>query len=95
VTLETRDIDRALTDKGFSKENAKHHTMYWLHVDGKKTSIRTRISFGESEIGSPLISLMAREMRVSKAEFLVFVACEMSGLDYRDKMISEGQIRVS
>ena len=67
--------------------------MYWLRVDGKKTPIRTRISHGASEIGNPLIARMCKEMRISKPEFLRFVACAMSGAEYLAKMVAEGQVR--
>jgi hypothetical protein len=93
VTIKTRIIDRALINKGFSRERDKHHLMYWLHANGKKTSISTRMSHGASEIGDPLIGLMHRQMRISKAEFLSFVSCAMSGAKYLAKMVSEGQVR--
>ena len=67
--------------------------MFWFHIDGKKTSIRTRLSFGVAEIGDNLIGCMAREMRIPKADFLRFVECGMFGDDYKTKMISEGQVR--
>jgi len=91
VTVDPSDVSYALTHKGFSAETG-HHVMYWFYVDGRKTSIRTRISHGASEIGNRLISCMVREMRISKADFLRFVNCEMSGDEYRTKMISEGQV---
>lgn len=93
MTQDTSEIEYALTHKGFSRENARHHVMYWFRLDGRKTSVRTRMSHGASEIGDNLISRMAREMRISRADFLRFVECEMSGTDYETKMISEGQVQ--
>jgi hypothetical protein len=92
VTQNTREIEYALTHKGFSRENAKHHMMFWFYLDGRKTSVRTRLSYGASEIGDRLIGCMAREMRIPKADFLRFVECGMSGDDYTTKMISDGQV---
>jgi len=93
VTQDASQIEYALTHKGFSRENAKHHVMFWFYLDGKKTSVRTRLSFGASEIGDRLIGCMAREMRIPKADFLRFVECGMSADDYKEKMISEGQVQ--
>ncbi len=86
------NVEYALVRKGFHRENAKHHTMFWFTVNGKKTSIRTRMSKGAAEIDNHLIACMAREMRLSKPEFLNFVACTMSGDDYLQKMIVENQV---
>jgi hypothetical protein len=67
--------------------------MYWFYLDGLRTSIRTRISFGQAEIGNPLLGLMAREMSLSKNDFLLFVKCDLTGDDYRQQMIAGGRIR--
>ena len=92
MTRKVKEIDFALTRKGFHDEKAQHHVMYWLYVNGRKTSVRTRISHGEVEIGTGLLGRMARELRVSKAEFLQLVSCKITGEVYRNKMVSEGQV---
>jgi hypothetical protein len=92
VTCKVREIKSALTRKGFTEEDDKRHVMYWFRVNGRKTSIRTMISHGETEIRSPLISKMAGQLRVSKDEFLSIVSCAITEDSYRDKMIAEGQI---
>jgi hypothetical protein len=95
VTCKTSDIDYALSRKGFLKESASHHLMYWFYLNGKKTSIRTKMSHGESEIGNPLISRMSHDLRLTKAEFLSFIECRINGDVYRNKMIVENQVGAS
>ncbi len=63
----TDAISRALETKGFQKQDS-HHEMYWLHVDGKKTSVRTRISHGDKEYGDSLLGLMAKQVGLARRE---------------------------
>ena len=77
----TRQLKKALLRKGFQLDET-HHTMFWLIVDGKKTSIKTRLSHGKKEYGSSLLSLMSRQLRLSKRQFEQFVACPLTQRDY-------------
>ena len=91
--LKAEAIDKALTAKGFVSKNAKHHVMYWFYHEGKKSQIRTRISFGENEIGTGLIAAMARETKLRKSDFLALIECSLSADEYREKMLTEGHVR--
>lgn len=91
MTLKVRDIKGALTNKGFSADDT-HHTIYWFFARDKKTSINTKISQGEREIGDPLIALMARQMRLTKGDFVKFVSCEISGEEYLAKLQDAGHV---
>jgi len=51
----TRAIRAALLSKGFMADDT-HHEMFWLVVDGRKSSIRTRISHGVAEYGDNLLA---------------------------------------
>jgi hypothetical protein len=93
LTQKAEAIDKALTAKGFVSENARHHVMYWFYYEGKKSQIRTRISFGEKEVGAGLISAMARETKLRKCDFLALVECSLSADEYRTKMLTEGHVR--
>ncbi len=53
--LKTKDIEKALLAKGFTLENS-HHKIFWLVFQGKKTSIRTRISNGAREYDDNLLA---------------------------------------
>jgi hypothetical protein len=94
VTLKANLVSAALEKKGFSCENTKHHYVYWFVVNDRKTSINTKISHGEKEIGSPLISAMSRQVRLTKDEFLALVACPLTAEKYLEKMTSEGHVRL-
>ena len=61
----------ALLRKGFEKVET-HHTMLWFMVQGRRTSIHTWISHGQRKLDERLLRLVARELRLSKAELLKF-----------------------
>ena len=42
----------------------------------------TKISHGEMEIGDPLIAKMARQLHISKADFVDLVSCKIDGEQY-------------
>lgn len=72
-----RDVIAGLTQKGFqAKEN--DHTFLHLFVDGRKTAVYTKVSHGEKEIGDKLLGLMARQIRLSRREFLDLIECPLS-----------------
>lgn len=81
-----RNIDSALRKKGFQCVLEKDHVFYYfLRRNGERTSIKTKIShgMGNSDIGSPLIAQMSRQLRLTKQQFLDFVDCTISEEDYR------------
>ena len=82
----------ALLRKGFEKVET-HHAMLWFVVQGRRTSIHTWVSHGQRKLDDRLLRLMARELHLSKAEFLKFVECEMSYEDYLRRMVDGGYLR--
>jgi hypothetical protein len=83
VTLKTLAIQGALVAKGFIKDNTDHK-MFWLYLDGKKTSVRTKISHGEKEIDDFLIGQMSKQIRLKKPQFVDFVKCPLSAEAYAE-----------
>ena len=73
-----REVSSNMCKKGFQKKETDH-TKFHLYVDGKRTGIYTKISHGEVEIHEPLIKHMARQLRLSKSQFLAFVDCSIDG----------------
>lgn len=81
-TLKTRDIKNSLTKKGFEENSARDHRYFFYKHNGKRTIIKTKMSHGKSEIGNPLISKMARDVKLSKDEFIRLINCTLSGSEY-------------
>jgi len=69
-------LRNALSRKGFTIVEAKHHTMFWLVVRGKRQHIRTWISHGQKKVDDWLLSEIAKHLHLSKRDLLRFIVCE-------------------
>ncbi len=92
-TRKVRDIRRSLLVKGFEQQ-LTHHEMFWLIVNGKRTSVRTRLSHGAREYDDRLLSLMARQLHLSRREFDQLLDCPMSAEDYLRLLIDRGLVQI-
>lgn len=87
----TREIERALMRKGFKRAD-KHHRYFTLHINGKKTSIRTKLSHGKSEYGEPLLNQMAKQLKLDKRQFFDLLDCPLSYDGYVALLKKQGDI---
>ena len=82
-----RDIDAALCRKGFTRDFDGNHLRYFFTMPGKgRTRIMTLMShgtFGET-ISAPLISQMARQLCLTKKQFLELIDCILDEDGYRE-----------
>jgi len=85
--LTAREIDAALRKKGFQrKADGKHLHYFFVDVTGVKSGISTLIShgMGGSTLGSNLISQRARQLHLTKQQFLAFIDCHISEKEYQN-----------
>jgi hypothetical protein len=73
----TREIATNLQRKGFHKIQ-RNHTFYFLYVNGKKTSVRTKISHGAEEYPASLLKQMAKQLFLSSTEFDDLITCPLT-----------------
>ena len=87
MQLERKQIEKSLSQKGFQLEE-RDHRFYFLYVDGQKTGIYTYVSTAPKykTLQSPLISQMAKELRITRSEFTDLVQCPMDGPTYVAKL---------
>jgi hypothetical protein len=79
--VKVRQVEQALTVKlGFESRDS-HHRIYRLYLDGRLVA-RTLISHGQRELNDWHIGQMARQMRLSRQEFLDAVACPLDREGY-------------
>lgn len=88
--LKTKEVQKNLCKKGFESHHTDHEIFIYV-LNGKKTNIRTKISHGETEIGDPLISMMARQLHLSKVQFTNFAKCIMSEEEYKQVLSEQGE----
>jgi len=68
------------------------HRIYYLVHNGKKQVIRTMVKHSKKEYGNTLISLVAKQMRLTKKELLLFVKCDIDGEKYVEILRKKGII---
>lgn len=88
--MKTRAIRSGLKAKGF-EEFENDHTFLLLVVDGKRSSIRTKLSHGETDCNDPLLGMMARQLRLSRRQFEDLVNCPLSREGYLSILREKGQ----
>jgi hypothetical protein len=70
-----RDIERGLVNKGFQRTESHHHFFVYHSCDGKKTAVKTKTSHGTREVSSYILQQMARQLYLSKIDFLNLIDC--------------------
>ncbi|MBA3974407.1 MAG: hypothetical protein C0504_09345 [Candidatus Solibacter sp.] len=86
-----REVASALQRKGFDRDKT-HHFMFWLVVNGKRTTIRTRYSHSDRQIEGGRIGQMSKQMKLSKHQFEDFVDCRLTGEAYAEMLIHAGEV---
>jgi len=81
ATRKAREIKEGLVKKGFITVEGDH-TFLFFSVEGRKSSIRTKISYGIKEYGDNLLSLVARQLKISTKQLDDLLDCPLSYNDY-------------
>ena len=85
-----KDVESALSQKGFTLQEQADHRYYFFYLDGKQV-VRTKVSHGTKyrDLGDDLITQMARQCRLTKQQFLNLVDCPMSQGQYEQVLQSQ------
>ena len=89
ATLKPKDVLSGLEKKGFVQTEG-NHTFLIFYVNGKKTSIHTKVSHGSNEINDYLINKMSIQIKLEKKKFLDLVTCPLSLERYLEELKSQG-----
>lgn len=81
ATRRGREIQEGLTKKGFIAVQ-RHHTFLFLTVEGRKSSVHTKISHGNKEFGDNVLSLVARQLHISAKQLDDLLDCPLSREGY-------------
>jgi len=90
-----RNIDSALVKKGFLRFQDSDHVRYrFFGPDNANPVARTKMSHGVvgDTIGAKLISEMARQLHLTKKQFLDLIDCTVSEEDYRTILREQGML---
>lgn len=78
MELDSRKVQNSLKSKGFRTNKKGDHIRFCYIYQGSRTKYKTKISHGHKSIGDNLISLMARQLELSKDQFIGVVECPVS-----------------
>lgn len=89
--MERADVESALQRKGFKQRNTDHSYFHFFDKEGKKTIVNTKTSFGSKykTLGPQLVTQMARQCKLTKAQFQQLVDCTLSHEDY-EAILNDG-----
>lgn len=89
TSIKTRKVLNGLIKKGFYLSPGDHKHLVF-QVDGKKTSIRTKVSHGSKEINDYLINLMSIQIKLGKKQFIDLIGCPMTSKAYLNELQKQG-----
>ena len=87
--LKPRTVESNLTRKGF-RQTEGDHSRFVFYFEGRKTEIRTMVSHNSRDIGDELIHRMAKQVRLSKNEFVELASCTMGEEAYTARLRAVG-----
>jgi hypothetical protein len=95
MSRERHLVDKYLEIKGFNRNTDSHHISFvYETADGKRTSVRTRISHGRDRVLSDtLMGMMARQCKLTRQQFNDLVDCPMDRSKYEAFLRDSGDIR--
>ena len=85
-------VEAGLKKKGFVQSDNDHHYFTYHTLQGRKSRVFTKTSHGMRELSDKLLSLMARQCRLSRADFLQLIDCPMTRVKYEAHLIRSGHI---
>ena len=94
MSWRTRDVEKSLLAKGFLNDRTTDHKYFFLYIDGKKTSVSTKLSHGREPIdkNTPLFKSFKLQLRLTGKELENFFNCPLSFEEYCSILIQNGEI---
>ena len=94
MPLDRRDVEASLLAKGFKKVEGDHSFFIFHDKTGKKSPVRTKTSHGTSskQLDDSLVSMMAKQCRLTNKDFKDLVNCPLSRQAYEGKLAELGAI---
>ena len=86
------DVEAALRAKGFVVGGGDHNYFHYHSKSGKKSRVFTKTSHGAREIDDNLLSMMARQCRLTNKDFALLLDCPLDRDAYEAKLLEQGLI---
>ncbi len=86
------EIAKSLVAKGFRTREGDHAYFTYYSQAGKKTAVFTKTSHGAREIDDSLLGRMAKQCKLSRADFEQLIACPLDRGSYEAKLVAQGAV---
>jgi hypothetical protein len=86
------EVDAALLRKGFRNKEGDHHYFIYYTTAGKKTRVFTKTSHSHREISDNLLSQMAQQCKLARANFDRLLDCPLSREEYERLLLEREAI---
>lgn len=83
------EVEKSLTTKGFRSKEGDHNYFHYYSKAGKKTIVFTKTSHGAREITDSLLALMAKQCKLSRADFDRLIECPLDRETYEGKLVEQ------
>ena len=83
------EVEKSLTTKGFRSKEGDHNYFHYYSKAGKKTIVFTKTSHGAREIIDSLLALMAKQCKLSRADFDRLIECPLDRETYEGKLVEQ------
>jgi hypothetical protein len=83
------EVEKSLTTKGFRAKDGDHNYFHYYSKAGKKTIVFTKTSHGAREITDSLLALMAKQCKLSRADFDRLIECPLDRDTYEGKLVEQ------
>ena len=87
-----RELERSLMAKGFKSHEGDHSYFHYWCKAGKKTAVFTKTSHGARELDDGLFGRMAKQCRLSRADFDRLIDCPLDRDGYEAKLVAAGAV---
>ena len=77
-----KDIESGLLNKGFNRKEGDHSFFIYWTREGRKTAVFTKTSHNEKQISDSLLSMMAKQCRVTNKQFASLLDCSLDQNGY-------------
>lgn len=84
ASVERSKLCSALPRKGFVERSGTKHDVFRLEVDGRETTVFTKVSRGTNYkvISADGVAKMSKQLHLSKGEFLEMIDCKIDAVEY-------------
>jgi len=84
MTRDKKDVEASLIKKGFCNREGDHHYYIYFTINGLKSRVFNKTSHSMKEISEDLLSMMARQCKLTRKHFVDLIDCPLDHPSYEN-----------